>query len=86
MKPLNSCHVTFSIGNCRRMSTQSNTRFTRSGGFFIAFRFWMSLGLMESSAASAASSAGCALARSASASAFWIAIAMAASPSQPCRR
>ena len=62
----------------RRSRTQSKMRLTTSGGFFSALSLEMSLGVMLLSAASAASSAGCAPARSRSASSLTAAISCAA--------
>mmetsp|Transcript_18328 Transcript_18328/g.62275 ORF Transcript_18328/g.62275 Transcript_18328/m.62275 type:complete len:310 (+) Transcript_18328:1828-2757(+) len=70
-------HDTLFMGRILRSTTQSKMRVTSSGGFASAFRFWMSVGLMADRAWVAASSAGCAAARSFSASAFSLEISSA---------
>eukprot|EP00659_Diplonema_papillatum_P022664 gene22664-biopygen22999 len=67
----------FSMGSCRRMQTPSVMRFTRAGGLASFLTFCSAFGSMESNALFAASSIGCAAARSCSASSLtaWTAFA-----------
>ena len=75
--PFTSCQSILDMGYWRRTKTASKIRAIKSGGFFNALTVAMSEALIEFSAATAASIAGCAFFRSSSASCFTAAISSA---------